>query len=117
MTNTHLTWFAGFIMIVGLLIVFLLGLSFWPWLLVVVAVAGIPSAATAGRLIAGVQSAVWLSSFAGLIYWDAWWPWILLPLALSATASLIFGRLEERSRKHAANEHGGGLGSQDPDAE
>lgn len=104
-------------MIVGLLIIFLLGGVFWPWTLVVVALAGIPSAAAAGRFIAGVQSAIWLSSFAVLIYWDAWWPGILLPIGLSMIAGFVAGRLEERSTQHARSQEDRGLASEDPDTE
>lgn len=92
MTEKQLTALGGLIVLIGLGFLILFDFSIWPWVLAVLALAGIPTAAAAKRLAAGIQSAVWLASFAALIYWDAWWPWVLAPILLTAATGVLLSR-------------------------
>jgi hypothetical protein len=92
MTRKHLSALGGLIMLIGLTVIFIIDVGFWPWILVVVAFAGVPTAAAAGRLVPGIQSAVWLGSFAALIAWEAWWPWILVPIGVSTILTGVLRR-------------------------
>jgi hypothetical protein len=91
-TEKQLTALGGLTVLLGIGLLILFNLGVWPWVLAVLALAGVPTAAAADRLAAGVQSAVWLASFAALIYWDAWWPWVLVPIVLTAVAGIVLSR-------------------------
>jgi len=93
LTKRNLTILGGLVVLIGVGVLLFLDLPAWPWVLPVIALAGVPMGAAGGRLLPALQSGVWLACLAPLIYWDAWWPWILVPLALSSLVGTLTGSL------------------------
>lgn len=98
LTKRNLTILGGLVVVIGVGVLAILDLAAWPWVLPVIALAGVPMGAASDRMLPALQSGVWLAALAPLIYWDAWWPWILVPLALSALLGTLAGT-RSRSRE------------------
>lgn len=74
---------SGAIILIGIGLIFLLDISFWPWILFVVAAPAVLSGIAEGGLWAGLQGGVWLIGIGVLALLDAWWPGILILIGLS----------------------------------
>jgi len=75
---------SGGIFLVGLGILFLVpGLGFWPWILVVIGLAGLPASLANNRGWIGWQGFLWMAGLA-LLFWSGYfWPGILILLGVS----------------------------------
>lgn len=69
--------------LIGLGMLFLLRLGIWPWILVVIGLAGLPAALESNRGWLGYQSAFWLIGLALLFASGYLWPGILILIGLS----------------------------------
>ncbi|MHB1294990.1 MAG: hypothetical protein ACYC4R_08315 [Anaerolineae bacterium] len=84
---------SGGILLVGIGILLLVpGLGFWPWILVVAAIAGLPASLAANRGWLGWQSFFWLTGLAVLFATGYFWPGILI---LAGLSMLIGGLMRE----------------------
>ncbi len=79
--------------LIGLGVLFLLDdhgvVNFWPWILVVLALSGVPSSIAHEGLWAGLQGLVWAGGIAILFETDLWWPGILIVIG----AGMLVGAL------------------------
>ena len=75
---------SGGIFLVGLGILFLVpGLGFWPWILVVIGLAGLPASLANNRGWIGWQGFLWMAGLA-LLFWSGYfWPGILILIGVS----------------------------------
>ena len=72
------------ILLIGIGILFLIpGLSLWPWILVVIGLAGLPASLANQRGWLGWQGFFWLTGLAVLFALDAFWPGILILVGVS----------------------------------
>ena len=84
----ELSALSGGIMMIGLGILFLVeGIGFWPWILVVVGLAGLPESLARDGFWAGIQLLVWTAGLAVLFATGAFWPGILILIGLSTIVS------------------------------
>lgn len=74
---------SGAIILIGIGLIFLLDIGFWPWILFVVAAPAVLSGIAEGGLWAGLQGGVWLLGIGVLALLNAWWPGILIVIGLS----------------------------------
>jgi len=79
----------GAFVLIGLGVIFLLGLGFWPWILFVVAVPTLLSGLSSGKPWDGVQGAVWLVGFGVIALLGIWWPGILILAGISILIGMI----------------------------
>jgi len=86
---------SGGIFLVGLGILFLVpGLGFWPWILVVIGLAGLPASLANNRGWIGWQGFLWMAGLA-LLFWSGYfWPGILILLGIST----LIGALTRESQ-------------------
>ncbi len=77
---------SGGILLIGLGIIFLTNIDFFPAILVVIGLAGLPESVAQKGFWAGIQSAVWLIGIALLFVFDKFWPGILILIGLSMLA-------------------------------
>lgn len=85
---------SGGIFLIGLGILFLVpGLSFWPWILVVIGLAGLPASLANKRGWLGWQGFFWLVGLAILFASGHFWPGILILIGIS----VLFGALTRES--------------------
>ena len=77
---------SGGILLIGLGIIFLTNIDFFPAILVVIGLAGLPESVAQKGFWAGIQSAVWLIGIAILFILDIFWPGILILIGLSMLA-------------------------------
>ncbi len=89
---------SGAILLVGLGILFLLG-AFWPWILVVIGLAGLQNSVARKGLWAGMQGFIWMVGFAFLFAFDIFWPGILIVAGLSMLAGTIAPPPVRKKRK------------------
>ncbi|MHB1317569.1 MAG: hypothetical protein ACYCYF_03015 [Anaerolineae bacterium] len=88
------------LLLIGIGLIFLLpGIGFWPWILVVVALAGLPSALSRGRDWMAWQGTFWLIGMAILFAFDLFWPGVLL---LAGVSVLLGGLTLGKQRADAA---------------
>lgn len=80
---------SGGIILIGIGIIFLADLDFFPWILAVAGLASLPGSVAAEGLWAGLQGFVWMGGLAILFALDLIWPGILLLIG----ASMIVGAL------------------------
>ncbi|MBN1200644.1 MAG: hypothetical protein JXJ20_02190 [Anaerolineae bacterium] len=80
----------GGIMLIGIGLIFLLEIGFWPWILVVVGLASLPTSVANDGLWAGMQGSLWLIGIALLFALDVFWPGILILVGLSVLIGAIF---------------------------
>lgn len=80
---------AGGILLVGIGVIFLAGIDFFPWILVVIGLAGVPGSVASKGFWAGLQGAVWMIGLALLFAFDAFWPGILILVGLSMLAGSL----------------------------
>jgi hypothetical protein len=71
------------IILIGIGLIFLLNIDFFPAILVVVGLASLPGSLAQKGLWAGLQGAVWLIGLAILFATDRLWPGILILIGLS----------------------------------
>jgi hypothetical protein len=76
----------GGIILIGIGIIFLANIEFFPAILVVIGLAGLPESVAQKGFWAGIQSAVWLIGIAVLFVYDIFWPGILILIGLSMLA-------------------------------
>jgi hypothetical protein len=82
------------LILIGIGLIFLLpGIAFWPWILVVVAVGGLPTVIAHGRDWWAWQGTFWLLGLALLFALNIFWPGILV---LSGVSMLLGGLTRQR---------------------
>lgn len=79
----------GALFMIGLGVLFLSDLDFWPWILLVIGLSSLPESMARDGLWAGAQSAVWLVGLAVLFALDLFWPGILILIGLSTLAGAL----------------------------
>ncbi|MHB0857803.1 MAG: hypothetical protein ACYC5M_09555 [Anaerolineae bacterium] len=85
---------SGGILLIGIGILLLVpGLGLWPWILVVIALAGLPASLAANRGWIGWQSFFWLTGLATLFETGFLWPGILILVGLG----MLIGGLTRES--------------------
>ncbi len=89
MNKKNLEGLSGGILLIGLGIIFLTDIGFWPWILVVVGLAGLPASVAMKRGWYGWQGFFWMAGLALLFWSGRFWPGILILVGLSA----LFGAL------------------------
>jgi hypothetical protein len=77
---------SGGIILIGIGIIFLANIDFFPAILVVIGLASLPESVAQKGFWAGIQSAVWLIGIAVLFAFDIFWPGILILVGLSMLA-------------------------------
>lgn len=81
---------SGAIWLIGLGVLFLVeGIPFWPWILVVIGLVGLPESVAQKGLWAGLQGVVWLAGLAVLFATGKFWPGILILIGLSTLAGAL----------------------------
>lgn len=86
---------SGGIFLIGLGILLLVpGLNIWPWILLVIAAAGLPAALAAQRGWLGWQSFFWLTGLAVLFATGYFWPGIVILVGVS----IVLGALTRESQ-------------------
>ena len=80
---------AGGILLIGIGVIFLTDIDFWPWILVVLGLSSLPGSVASKGLWAGMQGAVWLIGLAFLFAFDIFWPGILILIGLSTLAGAL----------------------------
>ncbi|MCZ7540118.1 MAG: hypothetical protein M5U29_09425 [Anaerolineae bacterium] len=82
--------FSGAILLIGLGVLFLVdGISFWPWILVVIGLASLPESIAQKGLWAGMQGVVWLAGLAVLFATGKLWPGILILIGVSTLVGAL----------------------------
>jgi hypothetical protein len=79
----------GGIILIGIGIIFLANIDFFPAILVVIGLASLPESVAQKGFWAGIQSAVWLIGIAALFAFDVFWPGILILVGLSMVAGAL----------------------------
>jgi hypothetical protein len=79
----------GGIILIGIGIIFLANIDFFPAILVVIGLAGLPESVAQKGFWAGIQSAVWLIGIAVLFAFDIFWPGILILIGISMVAGAL----------------------------
>jgi len=82
------------IFLIGLGLLFLLDIGIWPWILVVIGLAGLPASLATQKGWYGWQGFVWLIGLAILFATGYFWPGILILVG----ASMLFGALTRESQ-------------------
>lgn len=85
---------SGAVMLIGIGVLFLVdSIPFWPWILVVVALATLPRTALTAGVFGAALAALWLIGLALLFAFEVFWPGILLlvgaTIALRALLPLL----------------------------
>ena len=90
MEKKHFESISGGIFLIGLGIIFLVpSLGFWPWILVVCGLAGLPASLAAKRGWLGWQGLFWALGLALLFWSDFFWPGILILIGVSMLLGAI----------------------------
>ena len=76
------------ILLIGLGVLFWTD-NFWPWILVVAGLAGLPSSIVRKGLWVGLQGVVWMVGLAIIFALDVLWPGILILVGLSTIAGAL----------------------------
>lgn len=80
---------SGGIFLIGIGIIFWLNLDFFPWILVVIALAALPGNVVNESWPAALQELVWLIGLAVLFGTGTFWPGILILIGLSIIAGAL----------------------------
>jgi hypothetical protein len=84
------TGVSGAILLIGLGVLFLVeGIPFWPWILLVIGLAGLPESVAQKGLWAGLQGLVWMGGLAVLFATGQFWPGILILIGFSMLAGAL----------------------------
>src|SRR5690606_41577496 len=82
--NARLDQVGGAAVLIGIGLIFLLDISFWPWILVGVAIpAFLHGLSEGGGAYAGLKGALWLVGLGLIALLDSWWPGILSLVGVS----------------------------------
>ena len=82
--------FSGAILLIGLGVLFLVdSIPFWPWILVVIGLAGLPESVAQNGLWAGMQGVVWMAGLAVLFATGKFWPGILILIGVSTLVGAL----------------------------
>ena len=85
---------SGGIFLIGLGILFLVpGIGFWPWILVVIGLSGLPASLANQKGWLGWQGFFWMTGLAILFWSGHFWPGILILIGVS----MLFGALTRES--------------------
>ena len=89
MDKKNLEGLSGGILLIGLGIIFLTHIGFWPWILIVVGLAGLPASLAMKRGWYGWQGTFWMAGLA-LLFWSGYfWPGILILVGVSALVGAL----------------------------
>jgi hypothetical protein len=75
--------------LIGIGVIFLAGIDIWPWILVLLGLAGLPESLAQKGFWAGIQGAVWMIGLAILFATDQFWPGVLILIGLSIVAGAL----------------------------
>ena len=75
---------SGGLLLIGIGLIFLLNLDFFPAILAVLGLSSILAGLAAGRGWYGLQSGIWLVGFFFLFHFDVFWPGILILVGVSS---------------------------------
>ena len=96
MNKRNLEGLSGGIFLIGLGIIFLTGIGFWPWILAVIGLAGLPASLGIKKGWYGWQGCFWMVGLAILFWSGHFWPGILILVGISALLGAL-GREGEGS--------------------
>jgi hypothetical protein len=74
---------------IGIGLIFLLHLDFFPWILAVAGASSFPKVFARRGMLGGLQSMLWLFGIAILAWTDAWFPGILILIGLSSLLKAV----------------------------
>jgi hypothetical protein len=99
-TKKTLEGLSGGIMLIGIGVLFLVdSIDFWPWILLVVGLAGVPGSIAEKGFWAGLQGLIWLGGLSVLFATEMFWPGILILAGLSImTGALVRPGSPKRKR-------------------
>ena len=80
---------SGGIILIGIGVFIWLNINWFPWFLVVIGLAGLPSSVAREGLWAGLQGVIWLGGLAVLFATNMFWPGILILIGLSTIAGAL----------------------------
>jgi hypothetical protein len=108
---------SGGIMLIGIGVLFLVdSIDFWPWILLVVGLAGVPESIAEEGFWAGLQGLIWMGGLAVLFETGAIWPGILILVGLSIMSGALV-RPGSYKRKRMSGPDGPGSDGMDDDEE
>lgn len=81
---------SGGIFMIGIGLIFLLDIDFFPWILLVIGLSSLPGSLAKEGLWAGVQGFIWMAGLAILFATDTLWPGILILIGLSTLGGALF---------------------------
>ncbi|NLE51217.1 MAG: hypothetical protein GX613_07400 [Chloroflexi bacterium] len=99
--NARLDQAAGAFVLIGLGLIFLLDISFWPWIMFVVAIPAFLHGLTEDGTWGGVKGAIWLVGIGVIALLDVWWPGILILIGVSMLAETLVkpSLVEEKAKR------------------
>jgi hypothetical protein len=80
---------SGAILLAGLAAIALLGVSFWPWILVVLAVSILPVGYARGGVAGALIPALWLAGLVIAILADLFWPGLVALILLTVVLRTV----------------------------
>ena len=85
----------GAAVLIGIGLIFLLNIGFWPWILFVVAVPAFLHGISDGGVSGGLKAAVWLLGLGVIALFDLWWPGILILVGISILVETLFKDMDD----------------------
>lgn len=116
MSDNRYAGLSAGIFLIGLgLIMLAPGVNLWPWILVVIGLAGLPTALAAKRGWLGWQGAFWMIGLAVLFWSRRFWPGILIMIGLSVLLGGLY-RGAERATSDSVEPFASGVEPAESDA-
>ncbi len=81
---------SGGIILIGIGLIFLLDIPFFPWILLVLGLSSLPGSLAKDGLWAGIQGFIWMAGLAVLFATGTFWPGILILIGLSTVGGALF---------------------------
>lgn len=100
--NKLLHGMGGGLFMIGLGLIFLLDIPFWPWILLLIGISGTPSSIAEEGLGAGLQTFVWMAGLA-IMFATGQWALILILIGLS---TILGAMVRPDSLSKSKHKHG-----------